>query len=136
MDSRFEGPMGIRFGLDGILGFVPFIGDIITSVVSFSILVGAAQMGATPATLVRMALNILFENLIDMIPVLGSLFDFWWQSNNRNIVILEKHLEQPEKTSVTSRVVVLAVIFGVFMILFLFMYLSWMILQVLIGLLS
>lgn len=136
MDSKFEGPMGIRFGLDGILGFVPFIGDIITSLVSFSILISAAQLGATPATLIRMALNILLENLIDMIPLLGSFFDFWWQSNNRNMKILEQHLENPEKASVTSRVVVLAVIFGVFVVLFLFLYLSWMMLQVLIGLLS
>ncbi len=136
MDSKFEGPMGIRFGLDGILGFVPFIGDIITSLVSFSILVSAAQMGATPATLIRMALNILFENLVDMIPLFGSFFDFWWQSNNRNMRILELHLENPEKASVTSRVVVLSVIFAVFVVLFLFLYLSWMMLQVLIGLLS
>ncbi len=136
MDSKFVGPMGIRFGLDGILGFVPFIGDIITSLVSFAIVVSAAQMGATPSTLTRMALNILFENLIDMIPVLGSLFDFWWQSNNRNMQILEQHLENPEKASVTSRVVVLLVIFAVFVVLFLFLYLSWMMLQVFIGLLS
>jgi ABC-type multidrug transport system fused ATPase/permease subunit len=93
-------------------------------------------MGATPSTLTRMALNILFENLIDMIPVLGSLFDFWWQSNNRNMQILEQHLENPEKASVTSRVVVLLVIFAVFVVLFLFLYLSWMMLQVFIGLLS
>jgi hypothetical protein len=136
MDSKFEGPMGIRFGLDGILGFVPFIGDIITSLVSFSIVVVAAQLGATPATLIRMAMNIFFENLIDMIPVLGSLFDFWWQSNNRNIRILEQHLANPEKASVASRVVILAVILAVLIVLFLFMYLSWMMLQVFIGLIS
>lgn len=136
MDSKFEGPMGIRFGLDGILGFVPFVGDILTSLISFSIVVYAAQLGATPTTLVRMSLNILFENLVDMIPVFGSLFDFWWQSNNRNMVILEEQLRHPEKVSVTSRVVVLTIIFAVFVILFLFMYLSWMILQVLIGLIS
>ena len=69
MDSKFEGPFGIRFGLDGILGFVPFVGDIVTTLISFSILVTAARLGATPSTLLRMAGNILFENLIDMIPI-------------------------------------------------------------------
>ena len=136
MDSKFEGPLGIRFGLDGILGFVPFIGDIATTLVSFSILVSAAQMGATPSTLIRMSMNILFENLIDMIPFAGSIFDLWFQSNNRNMRILEKHLENPQKASVTSRVVVLALVLAILIILFLMIYLSWMILQFFIGLLS
>ena len=136
MDSKFTGPLGIRFGLDGILGFVPFIGDIITSLISFSILVSAAQMGATPSTLIRMAMNILFENLIDMIPFAGSLFDFWFQANNRNMRILQLQLENPGKASVTSRVVVLTVVFIMLIILFILVYLSWMMLQFFIGLLS
>ena len=136
MDSKFEGPLGIRFGLDGILGFVPFIGDIVTTLISFSFLVSAAQMGATPSTLIRMALNILFENLVDMIPFAGSLFDFWFQANNRNMKILELHLENPEKTSITSRIVVLVVVLLILLVLFFMVYLSWMILQFFIGVLS
>ncbi len=136
MDSKFEGPFGIRFGLDGILGFVPFLGDIITTLVSFSILVSAAQLGATPATLVRMGMNILFENLIDMIPILGSIFDFWFQSNNRNVRILEAQLANPEKTSVTSRVVLLLIIFLILLTLFAVGFISWMIFQFFIGLIS
>lgn len=136
LDSKFEGPFGIRFGLDGILGFVPFIGDIITTLLSFSILVSAAQLGATPATLIRMAMNILFENLIDMIPILGSVFDFWFQANNRNLKILEAQLAHPEKTSVTSRVILLGIILVIFISLFMVVYLSWMMLQFFIGLIS
>ncbi len=59
LDSKFEGPFGIRFGLDGILSFVPVIGDIITTLLSFSILVVASRLGASSATLFRMAMNIL-----------------------------------------------------------------------------
>jgi hypothetical protein len=136
MDSKFEGPLGIRFGLDGLVGLIPFVGDIVTSIVSFSILVSAAQLGATPSTLMRMAGNILVENLIDIIPFLGNLFDFWWQSNNRNLRILEQQLENPEIVSVSSRIIVLTVIFILFLTLFLFIYLSWMILHLFLGLLS
>jgi hypothetical protein len=136
MDSKFEGPFGIRFGLDGILGFVPFVGDIVTTLISFSILVAAARLGATPSTLIRMAGNILFENLIDMIPIFGSLFDFWWQSNNRNMKILEAQMLHPERVSVSSRIIVLTVILIGFVFLFFLVYLSWMILQFFIHLLS
>jgi hypothetical protein len=136
MDSKFEGPFGIRFGLDGILGFVPFIGDIFTTLVSFSILVAAAQMGATPSTLIRMAWNILFENLIDMIPIFGSFFDIYWKSNNMNMKILEAQLIHPERVTVTSRIVVLLLILGVFVVLFTLIYLSWMMIQFFVHLLS
>ncbi len=136
LDSKFEGPFGIRFGLDGILGFVPFLGDIITTLLSFSILVSAAQLGATPATLMRMGMNILFENLVDMVPLLGSIFDFWFQSNNRNVKILEAQLANPEKTSVTSRVILLSIILVILIIMFAVIYLSWMIFQFFIGLIS
>lgn len=136
LDSKFEGPYGIRFGLDGILGFVPFIGDIITTLLSFSILVSAANLGATPSTLIRMSLNILFENLIDMIPFAGSVFDLWFQSNNRNLRILEAHLQNPEKVSAASRIIVLLVVFLMLIVMFLVVYLSWMILQFFIGLFS
>lgn len=136
MDSKFVGPFGIRFGLDGLLGFVPFIGDILTTLISFSILVSAAQMGATPATLLRMGMNILIENLVDMIPFLGSFFDFWFQANNRNMKILELQLQDPEKASTISRVLVLCLILLILIILFLAVYLSWMLFQFLIGILS
>jgi hypothetical protein len=136
LDSKFEGPFGIRFGLDGILGFVPFVGDIITTLLSFSVLVVAARLGAGPATLLRMGMNILFENLIDMIPFVGNVFDFWFQSNNRNLKILEAQLRYPEKTSVTSRILLLGVMLLIFIVLFTVVYLSWMVLQFFIGLIA
>lgn len=136
LDSRFEGPFGIRIGLDGILGLVPFVGDIITTLLSFSILVSAARVRATPATLLRMSLNILIENVIDMVPLLGSLFDIYWKSNLMNLRILEAQLEHPERVSVSSRVIILSIIFSVFVILFLMGYLSWMIIQFFVGLIS
>ncbi len=136
MDSRFEGPFGIRFGLDGILGFVPFIGDIVTTTISFYLLVEAASLGATPATLIRMAMNIFFENFVDMVPVLGSFFDIYFKANNKNVKILEAQLAHPEKTSRASRIILLLIILGLLILFFAMVYISWMILQLLIGLLS
>lgn len=136
LDTRFEGPFGIRIGLDGILGFVPFVGDIVTTLLSFSILVSAAQLGATPSTLLRMSLNILFENIVDMIPILGSFFDIYWKSNIMNLRILEAQMENPQKVSLSSRIIILALVFLVFVVLFLMAYLSWMIIQFFIGLIS
>lgn len=136
LDSKFEGPFGIRIGLDGILGFVPVVGDVVTTLVSFSLLIAAARLGATPSTLVRMSMNILFENIVDLIPFFGSVFDIFWKSNLRNLRILEAQLESPARTSVASRWVVTGIILVLSVVLFLLAYLGVMIVQFFVGLLS
>lgn len=106
LDSKFEGPYGLKFGLDGLLGLIPGVGDFITTSLSLYIVLQAALMGCSVATVFRMALNILIENLIDIIPLLGNLFDFFWKSNTRNMVILENHLRNPSRVNVQSRILV------------------------------
>ncbi|MGE3758090.1 MAG: DUF4112 domain-containing protein, partial [Pseudobdellovibrionaceae bacterium] len=59
--------------------------------------------------LLRMGLNILFENLIDLIPLIGNVFDFFWKANLKNISLLESHLENPRKTTIQSRILIFAV---------------------------
>ena len=106
LDSRFEGPMGLRFGLDGLLGLIPVVGDLITSAISFYIIAQAAVLGCAPSTLVRMALNVMIENLIDIIPLVGNIFDFIWKANLKNLALLENHLAAPRKVTWQSRVIV------------------------------
>ncbi len=118
LDSRFEGPMGVRFGLDGLVGLIPVVGDLVTSAMSLYIIGQAAALGCAPSTLVRMALNVMIENLIDMIPLVGNIFDFVWKSNLRNLALLESHLTAPTKVTWQSRVLVgfIALILMVFFI--------------------
>lgn len=104
LDSRFEGPLGIRFGLDPLIGLIPGFGDILTSMISFFIVAEAYRLGCTPATLMRMILNIFLENLVKVVPVLGHFFDFFWKSNLKNIDLLEKHIQAPDKTNRASLV--------------------------------
>lgn len=106
MDSRFRGPGGFRFGWDGILGFIPFFGDFLTNGASLYIIVRAAAIGCPPSVLLRMGLNLLVDNMLDLIPVLGNFFDFFWRANNKNITLLERYLSDPRRTVRSSRVVV------------------------------
>lgn len=98
MDSQFS-IAGIRFGLDPLLGLLPGIGDLLTAAVSIYILAQAAFLGATPSVLIRMGWNILVDNLLDAVPVLGQIFDFAWRSNNKNVDLLEAYLQNPQRTS-------------------------------------
>lgn len=121
MDSKFKGPFGFRFGLDGILGLIPFVGDFFTTAISLYIIGQSALMGCSPAVLLRMGINILFENLLDALPVIGSVFDFVWKANNKNIALLEGHMLNPKGATFESRLmlglitfVLLSILVGTF----------------------
>jgi hypothetical protein len=117
MDSSFKGPLGLKFGLDGLLGLVPFVGDLITSCISLYIIVQAALMGCPPSVLIRMGLNVLFENVLDMVPLFGNIFDFIWKSNNKNIALLEMHTVNPTGAKFSSRLVLGLISFSILAIM-------------------
>jgi len=96
LDSAIRLPGGYRIGLDGIVGLIPGVGDAVTASAAAYIVIRAAQMGASTATLVRMIFNVLLELVVGSVPVIGDLFDFAWKANNRNIELLER---QPERLS-------------------------------------
>jgi hypothetical protein len=91
-DTVFRIPgLNIRFGLDAILGLIPGVGDIMTSLASLYILSAANRYNVPRITLARMATNILLDTLIGAIPFVGDLFDAFWKSNARNVELLRRH---------------------------------------------
>lgn len=127
LDSKFEGPLKIRYGLDGILGLIPGVGDFVTTCASLYILISAAKLGCGPAILIRMGANIALENILDMIPIFGNLFDFYWKSNLKNITLLEKHLANPKKENRNSKFIILLVIMFLIIMLFSTVYFSYLV---------
>ncbi|HXH74880.1 MAG TPA: DUF4112 domain-containing protein [Bacteriovoracaceae bacterium] len=112
LDTKFKGPLGLRFGLDGLLGFIPVVGDFVTSGLSLYIIIQAGRMGCSPSTLVRMGLNVLAENLADSIPIFGNFFDLFWKSNVKNMSLLEEYLQRPQAVTWKSRVMVGVICFA------------------------
>jgi hypothetical protein len=117
MDSQFRGPLGMTFGLDGILGLIPFVGDFVTTLISLYIIYQAAMMGCSPATLLRMGLNLLIDSFLDAIPLLGNIFDFIWKANNKNFSILEEHLVHARTVTIKSRLTLGLVAFSLITVL-------------------
>jgi len=92
MDSQFRLPgTNLRFGLDPILGLVPFLGDLSTFAVSGALVLTMARHGASRNVVIRMVVNIILDLVIGSIPVLGSLFDFGYKANERNVKMLQRH---------------------------------------------
>ncbi len=103
LDTQFEGPGGFRFGLDGLLGLIPGVGDFITNSMAFAIVGEAALKGYPLSVLLRMIVNILIENVVDIVPLFGSLFDFFWKANIRNVQLMRRYQSQPQKMERRSK---------------------------------
>jgi hypothetical protein len=117
LDASIPVPGIGRIGLDGLIGLVPGIGDAVGLVLSSYILIEAARLGVTPATLVRMAGNIGLETLVGSVPVIGDLFDMAWKANLRNMDLLDAHLREPARVRRRSRLTVAAVVAGLLLLL-------------------
>lgn len=95
MDSAFVIPgTGVRMGLDGLIGLVPVLGDIVTTAISSYILYEARRLGVSKFTLARMAGNVAVDGVIGAIPIVGDMFDIAFRANRRNVRILRAHLER------------------------------------------
>lgn len=89
LDGLFRIPgVGWKFGLDALIGLIPNVGDVATSLVSFYILVAGVRYGVPKITLVRMAFNIGLDYLVGAIPFVGDAFDFFWKSNKQNMDLI------------------------------------------------
>lgn len=129
MDSKFEGPLGFRFGLDGLIGLLPVVGDFVTSGLSLYIIYEAAILGCSFPTLLRMILNVMIDNILDVFPLLGNLLDFVWKANNKNIVLLEQHLSNPVRTHRQSSVVIGTLVTILLLFFMMTAYLSYLVIQ-------
>jgi len=104
MDSQFELPiLRWRFGLDALIGLVPFIGDAATTLVSLYILTLASQCGVPRITLARMGMNVAIDMLLGSLPLLGDVFDLWWKANQKNAQLLQIHLSETSRESLRAR---------------------------------
>jgi hypothetical protein len=104
LDSSIGVP-GTRFtfGLDALLGLIPFAGDALGVVLSGYILLQAARLGAPRPLLWRMAANVAVEGLVGAVPLAGDLFDAAWKANQKNVRLLEEHLDRPVRSAAASR---------------------------------
>lgn len=104
LDSSIPLPfIKFRIGLDALLGLIPGIGDLLGVVMSSFIVREAARLGAPPALLTRMAFNVAIEGVLGAVPFLGDVFDAVWKANQRNVALLDSHLENPRRSARASR---------------------------------
>jgi len=98
LDEAFRIPFTkIRFGIDGIIGLVPGLGDVVAGLLSLIIPIAAWIRGAPYVTLLRMGINLGIGVLVGSVPILGDAFDIGWKANRRNYLLLQRHLGEPRR---------------------------------------
>ena len=122
-----------KIGLDGLIGLIPGIGDISAGVISSYILFQALRLGVPPLVVARMALNILLESVLGVIPVVGDIFDFAFKANQRNVALMYEYVINPNKVKRRSLVLVLLIVLGLIGVL---VAMVWMIVYMLSLLIS
>jgi hypothetical protein len=90
-DSKVRIPfVGVRLGLDFLIGLIPVIGDVIMVGVSLSIVAMAKSIEVPRALRLAMLKNIGIDFLLGLIPFVGDLVDLFYKSNQKNVRIMEK----------------------------------------------
>ena len=103
----------IGIGIDPLIGLVPGIGDIIGGAMSGYILLVAAQEGVPRSVLLRMLGNLAVDSVVGTVPFVGDLFDVGMKANRRNVNLLERYLDAPERTRAASRGTVALILLAV-----------------------
>ncbi|QFS49053.1 DUF4112 domain-containing protein [Nostoc sphaeroides] len=106
----------IGFGLDPIIGLIPIGGDFLGIMFSSYIILEAARLGVSRATLGKMVLNVIIDGLVGAVPVLGDFFDFTWRANTNNIKLLEDYLKFPSQQKSADGWFIFGVLVGLLLI--------------------
>src|ERR1043166_7407887 len=83
-----------RLGLNPIVDLIPGVGDIAAAAVSVSVFVYGIRRGVPKILRGRMALNVLVNEVVGLIPVVGSFFAFWFTANTRNYELIRERSEE------------------------------------------
>jgi hypothetical protein len=84
----------IRYGIDGIIGLIPVIGDLITTAISLWLVREARALGAPWHITARMLGNVALDGVVGMVPLAGDAFDVMFRANVRNVRLLRRWMDK------------------------------------------
>src|SRR5690606_13700634 len=90
LENKFS-LFGFKFGLDPIIGFIPFFGDALTFLLSAYIIWIAHNSDVPGHAITKMWRNIIFDFFIGSVPVIGDISDFFYKASTKNLKILEQY---------------------------------------------
>ena len=103
-------------GLDAIIGLIPGLGDLLSSLIGYWIVMRAMQAGVPRAAIMRMVLNLGFDALVGIVPIVGDMFDMAYKANMKNVKIYREAMSGTRAPLKDWGFVVLVVVIMVLML--------------------
>jgi Domain of unknown function (DUF4112) len=95
LDVAFVVPgTNVRYGIDGLIGLIPVVGDIITTAISLWLVREARALGAPWHLTMRMLGNVALDGAVGIVPLVGDAFDVMFRANVRNVKLLRRWMEK------------------------------------------
>ncbi|MGY3546019.1 hypothetical protein ACVWZ4_001412 [Bradyrhizobium sp. USDA 4472] len=95
LDVAFVLPgTNIRYGIDGLIGLIPVVGDIISTAISLWLVREARALGAPWYITARMLGNVAVDGVVGIVPFAGDAFDVMFRANMRNVRLLRRWLDK------------------------------------------
>ena len=84
----------IRYGIDGIIGLIPVIGDLFATAFSLWLVREARALGAPWHVVARMLGNVTVDGVVGLVPFAGDAFDVLFRANMRNVRLLQRWMDK------------------------------------------
>ncbi len=84
----------IRYGIDGLIGLIPVVGDVIATALSLWLVREARALGAPWHVTARMLGNVAIQGFAGTVPFAGDAFDVLFRANMRNVRLLRRWLDR------------------------------------------
>jgi len=94
----------IRYGIDGLIGLIPVVGDLITTAISLWLVREARALGAPWHITARMLGNVALDGVVGMVPLAGDAFDVMFRANIRNVRLLKRWMDKQPARAFSSEV--------------------------------
>ncbi len=95
LDVAFIVPgTNIRYGIDGLIGLIPVVGDLVTTAISLWLVREARALGAPWHVTTRMLGNVALDGVVGLVPIAGDAFDVMFRANIRNMRLLRRWMDK------------------------------------------
>lgn len=129
MDNKFRIPgTSIKFGIDSLVGLIPYVGDVFTFIVSGYLLILMARKGGGGLVLVKMIWNIAIDGIFGSVPLIGDIFDFGYRANLKNLRLMEEHLAEGKHKG-SAWPIILALVFVLLALIVLSFWIFYRVIQ-------
>lgn len=89
-------------GLDPLIGLVPILGDILTTLVSLYLVWQARRLGVSGRKIGMMLGNVAIDLVAGVVPIVGDYADFMIRANRRNLRLIGIDPDQSGTDDVAS----------------------------------